>query len=64
VVSALKRRVRAQKAPAIVVVAPRTLAELRNAFHPDVKSLVLAELHKDLTKHSVGEIEKHLTIED
>ena len=65
VASALEQRVRALKVPAIVVVAPpRTLAELRDALHPDVKGLVLAELHKDLTKHSVGEIEKHLTAEE
>jgi protein required for attachment to host cells len=43
------------------VVAPaRTLADLRRAFHDDVKKKIVAEVDKDLTKHPVGEIEKHL----
>jgi hypothetical protein len=53
--------IRAGKVKALVVVAsPRTLAELRNAFHPDVKTCMIAEINKDLTKHPVGDIEKHL----
>jgi protein required for attachment to host cells len=43
------------------VAPPRTLAELRLAFHPDVKACIVAEVNKDLTKHPVDEIEKHLT---
>jgi protein required for attachment to host cells len=62
VAAALEQVVRARKVPALVVVAPpKTLADLRSAFHPDVKSCVIAEIHKDLTKHPVGEIEKLLT---
>lgn len=62
VAAAMEQVVRTRKAPALVVVAPpRTLADLRAAFHPDVQALVLAEVNKDLTKHSIGEIEKHLT---
>jgi hypothetical protein len=38
-----------------------TLADLRNAFHADVKARVIAEINKDLTKHPVDEIETHLT---
>jgi protein required for attachment to host cells len=54
--------VRERKVKALVVVAPpRTLADLRQAFHADVKSRIIAEIDKDLTKHSVYEIEKHLT---
>jgi protein required for attachment to host cells len=61
VAAAMEQLVRASKATALIVVAPpRTLAELRNAFHPDVKACVVAEVHKDLTKHSVEENEKHL----
>jgi protein required for attachment to host cells len=61
VASALEQLVRAEKIKAIVVIAPpRTLAELRNAFHPDVKGRVVAEIDKDLTKLPVGEIERHL----
>ena len=54
--------VRGSKVKKLVVVAPpRTLAELRLAFHPDVKACIVAEVNKDLTKHPVDEIEKHLT---
>jgi len=61
VAEALERHVRARNVKAVVVVAPpRTLAELRHAFHADVKSRILAELDKDLTKQSVAEIERHL----
>ena len=56
--------VRATKAKALIVVAPpKTLAELRNAFHPDVKACIIAEINKDLTKHPLDEIEKHLANE-
>ena len=61
VAAALEKLVRERKATALVIVAPpRTLADLRHALHADVKSLVIAEIGKDLTKHPVGEIEKHL----
>ena len=62
VAAAMEQVVRERKAPGLVVVAPpKTLADLRNAFHADVKARVIAEINKDLTRHSVGEIEKHLT---
>ena len=58
---ALEQMVRGEKVKAIVVVAPpRTLAELRNAFHADVKNRIVAEIDKDLTKLPVDQIEKHL----
>jgi len=61
VASALEQLVRSQDLKKIVVVAPpRTLADLRHAFHADVKNLIVAEIDKDLTKHPVWEIEKHL----
>lgn len=59
---ALHGLVQTKAVKAIIVVAPaRTLAELRAAFHHDVKSRIVAELDKDLTKHPVYEIERHLT---
>jgi protein required for attachment to host cells len=62
VAAAMEELVRTNKANALIVVAPpKTLAELRNAFHSDVKACIIAEINKDLTKHSIGEIEKHLT---
>lgn len=61
VASALEQLVRAEKIKAIIVVAPpRTLAELRSAFHADVKERIIAEIDKDLTKFPVDQIEKHL----
>ena len=57
----MEQLIRTSRTKALIVVAPpRTLAELRNAFHSDVKACVVAEINKDLTKHSLGEIEKHL----
>jgi len=62
VAAALEQVIRTRKVKALVIVAPpRTLADLRNAFHADVKARIIAEIHKDLTKHPVGDIEKHLT---
>jgi protein required for attachment to host cells len=61
VAAAMEQLVRERKVNALVVVAPpRALADLRQAFHADVKSRIVAEIDKDLTKHPVGEIEKHL----
>ena len=58
----LERLVRASKVKKLIIVAPsRALAELRRAFHQDVKACIIAEVVKDLTKHPVDEIEKHLT---
>jgi len=62
VAAAMEEIMRTRKIPALVVVAPpKTLADLRSAFHADVKARVIAEINKDLTKHPVGDIEKHLT---
>jgi protein required for attachment to host cells len=61
VATALARLVQAQNVKSIVLAAPpRTLAELRHAFHPDVRERVLAEIDNDLTKHPIAEIERHL----
>jgi protein required for attachment to host cells len=57
----MAKLVRPSKPKALIVVAPpRTLAELRNAFHPDVKVCIVAEINRDLTKLPIGEIERHL----
>jgi protein required for attachment to host cells len=62
VAGAMEQVMRERKAPALVIVAPpRTLADIRGALHADVASRVIAEINKDLTRHPVGEIEKHLT---
>jgi protein required for attachment to host cells len=62
VAAAMEEIVRTRKVPALIVVAPpRTLADLRSAFHADVRARIIAEINKDLTRHPVGDIEKHLT---
>lgn len=62
VAGAIEQVMRERKVPALVIVAPpRTLADLRNALHADVAARVIAEVNKDLTRHPVNEIEKHLT---
>jgi len=61
VATALERLVRERNVKQLVIASPpRTLADLRQAFHSDVKKCIVAELPKDLTKHPVLEIEKHL----
>ena len=61
VAAAMEKLVRERRIKALVVVAPpSTLAELRQSFHADVKSRIIAEIGKDLTKHPMAEIEKHL----
>ena len=62
VAAAMEEVMRARRVPALVIVAPpKTLSDLRNAFHADIRARVIAEINKDLTKHPVGEIERHLT---
>ncbi|RAI45751.1 host attachment protein [Rhodoplanes roseus] len=59
--AALHRLVRDRKVKALVIAAPpKTLAELRRALHSEVKTRVVAEIDKDLTKLPLYEIEKHL----
>jgi protein required for attachment to host cells len=61
IAAALHRIVRERKVKSLVIVAPpRTLAELRRAFHSEVKNCIVAEIDKDLTKQPIYEIEKHL----
>jgi protein required for attachment to host cells len=61
VADAFEKLVRERKVKAVVIAAPpRTLAELRQALHSDVKARIVAEVDKDFTKHPVYEIERHL----
>ncbi|HUI12861.1 MAG TPA: host attachment family protein [Xanthobacteraceae bacterium] len=61
VAAVLEEVVRRRHIPAILVAAPpKTLAELRRAFHADVKAKIVAELDKDLTNEPVDRIEAHL----
>lgn len=59
--AALEKLVREQDVKALIIAAPpRTLADLRQDLHGDVKARLIAEVGKDLTKHPLYEIEKHL----
>jgi protein required for attachment to host cells len=61
IAAALERVVRQREVKALIIATPpRTLADLRDALHSDVKKCIIAEIAKDLTKHPVHEIEKHL----
>lgn len=58
----LDASISAGKAKSIIVVAsPRALGMLRPAYSHALKAAVRAEIHKDLVKMPVSEIEKHLT---
>ena len=42
----------------VVVAAPRTLGELRKQYHKMLSAVLIGELDKDLTGHSIEDIEK------
>lgn len=44
----------------ILAAPPRMLANLRHALPPALRAIVRCELNKDLTKHSLFEIERQL----
>ena len=57
----LKRRALAHEYEKLIVVAPpKTLGELRKHYHVEVEHRLAGELGKDLTGHSIPEIEKAL----
>ena len=61
VAAKVEELVHARRVEAIFVAAPpRTLAELRRSLNDDVKQRIVVELDKDLTGHSVADIEKHI----
>jgi protein required for attachment to host cells len=44
----------------VVIAAPRTLGEMRKGYHKSLSDVLLGELDKDLTGHSIQDIEKAL----
>jgi protein required for attachment to host cells len=57
----MKELMRTHNVQALIIAAPpRTLAELRHAFPPSVQKHIIAEIDKDLTKHPISEIERHI----
>jgi protein required for attachment to host cells len=52
----------AGKAKSLIVVAPpRALGMIRHAYSHALRGAIRAEIDKDLVKHPVHDIEKHLT---
>jgi len=45
----------------IVVASPRALGMIRPAYSHALRAAIRSEIHKDLVKHPVPDIEKHLT---
>jgi protein required for attachment to host cells len=41
--------------------APRNAVRSQRCVHADMQTRIIAEINRDLTKHPVGDIEKHLT---
>jgi protein required for attachment to host cells len=44
----------------VIIAAPRTLGEMRRGYHKQLSAVLIGELDKDLTGHSVEAIEKAL----
>ena len=42
----------------IIIAAPRTLGELRKHYHQKLSAVLVGEIAKDLTGHSIQDIEK------
>lgn len=42
----------------IIVAAPRTLGELRKHYHKALSAVLVGEIPKDLTGHSIADVEK------
>ena len=61
----LRKRALARKFDKLIIVAPpRTLGELRKHYHKEVEARLMGELGKDLTGHSIPDIEKALLAAD
>ena len=44
----------------VVIAAPRTLGELRKHYHQKLSAVLIGEIDKDLTGHSIQDIEKSI----
>lgn len=44
----------------VIIAAPRTLGEMRKSYHKSLSDVLVGELAKDLTGHSLHDIEKAL----
>jgi protein required for attachment to host cells len=61
IVDMLNKRVLAGKFSNIVIIAaPKTLGEMRKHYHKKLEEALLGEIAKDLTGHSIADIEKSI----
>lgn len=61
ITSALARLLEESHSERVVVVAPRTLADLRRSYSPAVEKRIVAEIAKDLTGLTASDISQYLT---
>ncbi|WP_447952831.1 host attachment family protein [Sphingopyxis chilensis] len=59
-VDALARAVAGEQGGILIIAPPAALGELRHHYTPDVKSRLIGELDKDLTRHSVEQLARLL----
>lgn len=55
-----KRALRNDFEKLVIVAPPKTLGELRKAYHKEVEARLIGEIDKDLTGHPIPDIEKVL----
>ncbi|UZE49626.1 host attachment family protein [Rhodopseudomonas sp. P2A-2r] len=61
IVAMLNQRVLAGKFSNIVIIAaPKTLGEMRKHYHKKLEEALVGEIAKDLTGHSIADIEKSI----
>ena len=61
IVDMLNKRVLAGKFSKIVIIAaPKTLGEMRKHYHKKLEEALVGEIAKDLTGHSIADIEKSI----
>ncbi|BAT59505.1 protein required for attachment to host cells [Variibacter gotjawalensis] len=53
-----KRVLEGKVSDLVIIAAPRTLGELRKSYHKKLVDVLRAEIAKDLTGHSMSDIEK------
>ena len=62
VAASLEKYVERENVRKIAIVAPpHTIGELRKTLNTHVRELIVAEIEKDLTKHSISEIEGYIS---
>jgi len=59
-VAAALDRIVDEGAALVIAAPPRTLSELRHTLSDRVRAAVIADVDKDLTRHTVDEIQRHL----